>query len=747
MRSHSNTLASLVVALILLPGAQAARAAIYTVGAAGTGCTHTTIQAALNAAETSAGADTVRITRSQAWTNQQLFVNTAQDLSIVGGFATCTATASDGVKTLVSADGPNNYSVFNVSNQTPSRVRFRLLRLTGGRAPSGNGGGLNYVGNGEVELIEMAIDGNRASYGGGIYFQGNGNDARLTISNDNLINSNIANVNGGGIYIVRAEMTMNAPGSSVANNTAVGAGGGLRIQGGQGTGTEVTVGSNGFGGLAAIYGNEARIGGGVSVQGLVDDGTANADFTLASGARIADNFASERGGAIDLQNYVGFNNFGDVYAYVNGGVLDRNSAPQASAVYVGYDTDGLGLPRGSNFQFNGGQLLNHISADASNNPTGGATVVVAEEARAQLTRVRIQGNVGGAVLRGDQSDDVVPIAVSHSLISSNTVQRSVLEALNGAPIHIIGNTIAGNTIGANAVLLSGGAVSLRQSIVWQPGKQTLDGVGARTVDDVLASELPSLAGSMTVLNADPRFIDPARGDYHLQAASPAVDFSGVTAPADLEGNVHDDDMALVANRYGAGDIGAYELQAIGNLVLNPGFLEDLRLWPVVTPNVSSWTAPGASGGPGSVLVSYHRSDLNMPPAGVLVGLSQCVHIPGPGTYTLRGFAYGEGSQFERDQVSLRWTLRNSPGTEACSGSASAEGTVPFPPSASFVATANPASIQIPAGAWTPTTNVELRLAVVEGSVELLTTTAGHFDGIVLEASTALPDALFANGFE
>ncbi len=206
-------------------------------------------------------------------------------------------------------------------------------------------------------------------------------------------------------------------------------------------------------------------------------------------------------------------------------------------------------------------------------------------------------------------------------------------------------------------------------------------------------------------------------------------------------------MALVANGFGAGDLGAYEVPSIGNLVLNPGFLVDLRLWPVVTPNVSTWTAPGAAGGPGSALVSYTRGDPSQPPAGTLQGLSQCVHIPGPGTYRLTGFAYGDGNGLERDRPSLRWTLRNNPGGEACSGSASAEGIVPFANASGFVATTSPATIDVPAGAWTDYTNVEVRLAVVEGSLEVLATTSGHFDGIVLDTTAVPVDALFSNGFE
>ena len=56
---------SLIVFVVTLL-APAAHAAIFTVGASG--CTHTTIQAAVNAAASNGGADTIRVTRSQSYT-------------------------------------------------------------------------------------------------------------------------------------------------------------------------------------------------------------------------------------------------------------------------------------------------------------------------------------------------------------------------------------------------------------------------------------------------------------------------------------------------------------------------------------------------------------------------------------------------------------------------------------------------------------------------------------------------------
>ncbi|MEO8673058.1 MAG: hypothetical protein ABI411_17205 [Tahibacter sp.] len=717
-------------------------AAIYTVGASGTGCTHTTIQAAINAAVANPGVDTVRITRSLSYAGQHIVVNDNQNLNIVGGFAACTSTVSDGQKTVISASGAMAYKVFSIANTDTSTVTMQLLRVTGGNAGSGYGGGIYFLGGGNLQLIEMAIDNNSANYGGGIYFEGNSNTAKLIISNDNLINGNTANISGGGIYLQHGDMAMTAPGSSIAFNSAVNYGGGLRLYGTNGPiGTRATVGSNGYSNIPAIYGNSARWGAGVAVQGLESDGVGSGSFTLNGGASIAGNFASESGGAIYLQNYYGFNDFGDVDAVVSG-ILDSNSAPQAAAVFVGHDTDGLGLPRGSQFSMTG-SLVGNLAVDSNNNPTGGAIVVATEKARANFSRTLIQGNVGGAILRADQSDSAVPLSLNHSLISGNTLQRDVVEISNSGPINIRGSTIAGNTIAGTTVISAAGSVTIEQSIIWQPGKQTANLGGSSSLDDIIASELPSIGGGGTsIIYADPRFIDPAHGDYHLQAASPAVDFAGVTSTTDLAGNLHNKDMTLVANRYGVGDIGAYELQSIGNLVLDPGFAVDLRLWNVVTPGVSTWNSSGSSSA-GSVVIFQDPA-----PTGEMVALSQCVHIPGPGSYELNGFAYGAGpSNVQRDKVRLGWKLRPNPGGEACNGSVPAEGEVTFPGSSTWVTSTTPAIITIPPALWSRYSSVEVSLIVQEAGLTINGTTTGYFDGITLQAIDISSDRIFADSFE
>jgi hypothetical protein len=73
-----------------------------------------------------------------------------------------------------------------------------------------------------------------------------------------------------------------------------------------------------------------------------------------------------------------------------------------------------------------------------------------------------------------------------------------------------------------------------------------------------------VAGDGNIM-AEPLFVDPGNGDFHLQAGSPCIDAAdGDTALAlDLEGNSRVDDPGTTNTGVGAityADIGAYEYQ-------------------------------------------------------------------------------------------------------------------------------------------------------------------------------------------
>ncbi|MEP6881704.1 MAG: hypothetical protein ABI866_06910, partial [Dokdonella sp.] len=564
----------------------------------------------------------------------------------------------------------------------------------------------------------------------GIYFEGTSPTATLTIGENNLINSNVASVSGGGIYLQNAIMIMTAANSSLLYNEAASYGGGLRMYGK----SQATVSSDGYAGFAAMQGNEAAYGGAVAIQASEQDSSI-ANFYLKDGARIYDNFASVRGGALFMHPFSGLH-LASAYAAIDDGVIDTNVAPEGAAAYLAYDEDFGGFAIGASLTMRGGALINNLSGDANGQATGGAIIVVAAESGAELFNALISNNSGGTLVRNDDGY----ASVSNSLIIGNIAQRGLVEVLG--KVVILGSTIVGNTLAGNTVLAGAGDLKIKQSIIWQPGKQTAQAGSNRDVDDVIASDIASLPNSASIIYADPRFVDPAHNDYHLQAASPAVDFSGVLDTTGIDGVLHNKDMALVANRYGAGDLGAYELPSIGNLVLNPTFVRDLRIWLPVNAGVSAWNATGA-GNPGGVTISKTP----VPAGGEVIGLTQCVHIPGPGTYVLDGLAHGSAApnNFKRDHPILRWRLRPNPGSENCSGTVSASADIGFPNGSDFAPANRHSDILVTPAMWTRFTSIEISLVVQEGDTVPSGTTSASFDDISLRVLDT--DVIFANGFE
>jgi hypothetical protein len=100
-----------------------------------------------------------------------------------------------------------------------------------------------------------------------------------------------------------------------------------------------------------------------------------------------------------------------------------------------------------------------------------------------------------------------------------------------AEVSAINNVIWLEALGS-AVELAGTPVSLElyhNDLVAPPGRCLLetsrvDGFCALDVDDVNSCQARGLCvGVGGNLSAPPRFVDPAAGDYHLQASSPLID--------------------------------------------------------------------------------------------------------------------------------------------------------------------------------------------------------------------------------
>lgn len=773
--SISNRRSGLIV-LLCFSMYTPAFAAIFTVGnPVGSGqCTHGTIQSAINQANSSAGADTVRLTRSLTYEPEANSINTSQELTVEGGYATCTQATSDATKTVVSGAGGAAEPVFRITANTGGIVHLRNLTISGGDEDgSGYGGGIFFNGNGVLEVRDSLITANVAGSGGGIYAQGTGSDTELVIGANVVISNNTARYNGGGIVADQIEMSMLEPGSILFGNEALGLGGtggyggGLYVRG-DGRSSFATIGS-GAPVFGAVSANNAVYGGGIAVGGVANEERSELRIFATEAnrpAQIVNNVASIAGGGIHIRSEDSLTS-GGLYAkaYLYNAELKGNEAPQGAAVQVqGSDTAVLvespayfwfnigGLPEGAAPCPVGGTcglISGNRTVSGNGQPTEGAIINAQHDANVALgalsNGIIIEGNQGGRLIQSSNGGDFNPVELRNVLVADNQFSRELISTSGGDSLFIHDSTIASNMIGAGSVLAATDkAIELRRSILWHPGIPILARSGGSLVTEYIdASDNTSLGGPFAAYTFEPRFIDPAHGDYRLRAGSGAIDFAPAIAGDDRDvfGLPHDQDMPIKANTGGVRDIGAFERQDLLPLVLNADFdYSDLRLW---TWFAGEWDGTqNVAGGSGSGSWKYASPDFV---SRAEIG-RQCIHLPGPGRYFLNGRGKGGGSTIQtRDYAKLGWELRRS-GTEQCNaGVANVSGELGIGSGTSWGQAAHPAIIDLAPQDWTPTSSITVTLIAEDGGVSFPRNISAWFDGITLEVDGS--DVIFADGFE
>jgi len=205
-------------------------------------------------------------------------------------------------------------------------------------------------------------------------------------------------------------------------------------------------------------------------------------------------------------------------------------------------------------------------------------------------------------------------------------------------------------------------------------------------------------------SADPLFADPAGGDFHLLAGSPAID-SGTSAPADypttdLDGATRvNDDSAL---NTGQGpvpwyDMGAFERQ--GHEVVAPAAPTGVAATPGDESATVSWTAPPAP--PGAPVLSY---TVRTSPGG------PTATAPGSATSaTVVGLANGSSYTF-----TVSATNEAGEGPESApTGPVTPADTSPPGPVSGFTATASADQVGQVALAWANPGDADLAGVVVQ----------------------------------
>lgn len=738
--------ATIAVGLSLACVVAPLRAAVYTVGTpVGAGaCSCGTLQCAFDAARITAGADEVRITRTLAYTNvdADIEVRTGDTLLVTGGYATCTQASADTATTELNGAGGAAEPVLRIEVQAGASARLRLLRLVGGdhtRSPPqvGEGGAIRFTGNGELLIEDSTISNNRADVGGGIAAIGGSFAAQLRIGANVQVSNNTARYSGGGIALDGTDMDMLAPGSLIAFNTAegllngTGHGGGLLVSGGTRT-TEARIGA-GAGSLGALYANTALYGGGAAMlSGAGDVALLRLDnVDAAQPAAVVDNFAAVRGGGLYLRPGPD-NTSGEptsATAFVSGGAhLTNNRAPAGAAIQVDA-RDG----RGGSFRMQDGVIRGNVAADENSVRTDGAIVQVdplptsGNSDNLSLSNVELRDNDGGPVVRHGAE-----ARLDQLLVVGNISRGRLLQATgSGGHTRIFRTTIADNSIAAAEVFDSSKEFLLQSSIVHQPGKTTLRRTGGtRLAEYVVASEVASLTDFITglVQLADPLFVDPAVGDYQLQAASPAVDFAPAAGGNDLFNATRSVDLAVVSDQ-GEGwitDLGAYERQGLLPLVGNAKFSANrMVLWSAGSAGI--WVSDSAQNdGTGAVYVRQ-----TAPPGGRALGPTQCVRLPGPGNYSLSGWGKEPSSGMtDADYPRLEWRL--FPNSPSCQGSPSVEGGIALPSGNGWAELAVPTSFELPAAQFAGNAAVQVALVAVDFNASGTNLVDAYFDAIVLD---------------
>ena len=766
--------------LVGLAVAAPASASIFKVGT-GAGCTHSTIQAAVNAANANPGLDNIFITRSLTYTAQAVKIQQAQTLALRGGYATCADNTPSGPATIVSGNGGSADSVFTVEPGNAEVLFQDLFIRDGDESSIYYGGGIDFTGSGALTLNNVTLTQNEAGYGGGLSARGTGPDATVLFFGETVVTSNVATQDGGGIHL-RGTVTLYSlePNTAIWLNRATGVvnsppgtyhgyGGGMAVLGS----AKAYIGSIGYG-LGAFRDNTARVGGAVAALTDSDHNGHAYLFTTdpTKPQKISGNRATAVGGAFYADADAGIFGSGSSIELWDT-VIENNSAPIGSIAYIASDgapfpfpgtesgrltmnLSGAARPTVSvpcNANVSCSVARNNRSEDAAGNPTNGALIHGTERALVLIDNYRFTANSARSVLDLTSAGFV---DVSNTLIDNNTFTAAVLQFPEGDPnVDLNHLTITDNSIGGPGVIAHRGHVELNRSIIWQPGKKVRDTAASSGIFDgnyVLANETASIPGvGLALYPFNPGFINPTLKDYRLRAGSEAIDTAPYTAAIDgtmdLDGLPRSVKLPLVP----AGttvDLGAYERQSINNIMVNDSFNVDLSQWTLPYPAIVSRDSNNGNGPSGSGSLKVLGGIVSN--AASVTVAKQCQVLPGPGLYriTAWGRSPGAGAIQPGDGLTVNWRVfKPAVPAYGCTGPIIDQGNVLIPATTNWML--SPTSGQFGINFDDYLSNAAVEISLVARDVSFPDPQGFRdynvaFDGITLEANN---DLIFANGFD
>ena len=273
-----------------------------------------------------------------------------------------------------------------------------------------------------------------------------------------------------------------------------------------------------------ITGNVARgemgqtLGGGIHLQGCAAD---------VSGNVISGNTA-DRGGAIAVDG-------GSVRIRDN--IVDSNRATgdHGGGIYAAT----------SDIEITGNVVQGNEVGEELGYGWGGGIVVFGAGSRALLVGNTIRDNAAPSIGSGTYIDDGATATLRNELVVRNRCAAQggsgvYVDGLDdvGSTVAIENSTIASHDcpaeVGGNALFLERSSrVQLVNVILWgNAGDDTYtDDTSQISARYTLSQEALPGEGN---LSADPLFVDPGAGDYHLRPGSPAIDAGDPATPFDAE---------------------------------------------------------------------------------------------------------------------------------------------------------------------------------------------------------------------
>jgi hypothetical protein len=386
------------------------------------------------------------------------------------------------------------------------------------------------AGSFDVGLDGLTITGGDktgADGGGGIVIW---SDGSVVIANS-IITGNVTNRDGGGLAAF-SPVSLTLTNLTVANNAAgdpFGVGGGLYFR----SGAQVRL-----TGVRVVSNAAAEAGGGIKL----DDGTTSA---ILRDAQVYSNTTMSATGGGGIAVSQGSLVVSATVLRGNHGAIRNNGMLTVTGSVV----EGTG---GADWTVWSDDHLMMDDCIIRRNGTYGIVHIRTGQAAIHNTMIVDNDNAaanGDIIGFGDEPGTTPVVEIVNVLVAGNDSARPTVNGSSpDGSMMLMNVTVAGNSVPVDPILAGNGTWTVINSIVW--GNTAPGGMLGLGTFSVSYSDIEGGWTGTGNIDADPRFVDAASGDYHLGVGSPCIDQgTAVAAPThDIGGTPRD----------AAPDMGAYE---------------------------------------------------------------------------------------------------------------------------------------------------------------------------------------------